>query len=77
LDQLRLLFLAANPDSTAPLHAGREVRRIRERLRGAPLGSALEIVERWAVRPDDLEEALVQIQPRIVHLAATATPSAS
>jgi hypothetical protein len=46
----RILFLAANPDSTAPLHAGREVRRIRDRLAGTAYQSALEIVERWAVR---------------------------
>jgi tetratricopeptide (TPR) repeat protein len=69
MEHIRLLFLAANPDATLPLHAGREVRRIRERLAGAAHGSALEIVERWAVRPGDLQEALVQIHPHIVHFS--------
>ncbi|HLM76227.1 MAG TPA: CHAT domain-containing protein, partial [Polyangiaceae bacterium] len=65
----RILFLAANPDSTAPLHAGREVRRIRDRLAGTAYQSALEIVERWAVRPSDLQQALIEIQPHIVHFS--------
>jgi hypothetical protein len=66
---IRVLFLAANPDSTAPLHAGREVRRIRERLAGTAHGSALEILERWAIRPSDLQQALIEIQPHIVHFS--------
>jgi hypothetical protein len=54
MGRTKILFLAANPDTTAPLHAGREVRRIRERLASAAYGSSIEIVERWAVRPGDL-----------------------
>ena len=69
----RILFLAANPDSTTPLHAGREVRRIRERLAITAHRSAIEIVERWAVRPGDLQQALIDIQPHIVHFSGHGT----
>lgn len=69
----RILFLAANPDSTTPLHAGREVRRIRERLAVTAHRSAIEIVERWAVRPGDLQQALIEIQPHIVHFSGHGT----
>lgn len=66
---MKILFLAANPDTTTPLHAGREVRRIRERLASAAYGGSIEIVERWAVRPGDLQPALLDVRPRIVHFS--------
>jgi WD40 repeat protein len=65
----KILFLAANPDTTTPLHAGREVRRIRERLASAAYGGSIEIVERWAVRPGDLQPALLEVRPQIVHFS--------
>ncbi len=67
--QTKILFLAANPDTTTPLHAGREVRRIRERLASAAYGGSIEIVERWAVRPGDLQPALLEVRPQIVHFS--------
>jgi hypothetical protein len=69
MERTRILFLAANPDATTPLHAGREVRRIRERLAGAVYGGSVEIVERWAVRPGDLQPALRDVRPHIVHFS--------
>ena len=50
-----------------------EVRRIRERLAVTEHRSALEIVERWAVRPGDLQQALIEIQPHIVHFSGHGT----
>ena len=69
MQRTKILFLAANPDTTTPLHAGREVRRIRERLASAAYGGSLEIVERWAVRPGDLQPALLEVRPQIVHFS--------
>jgi eukaryotic-like serine/threonine-protein kinase len=68
-ERLRILFLAANPDSTTPLHAGRELRRIRERLAATARRDAVEIVERWAVRPGDLQQALMETRPHVVHVS--------
>src|SRR4051794_8644901 len=67
--RIRILFLAANPDATTPVHAGREVRRIRERLAVAARRGALEIIERWAVRPGDLQQAMMEVEPHIVHFS--------
>lgn len=66
-ERLRILYLAANPEATERLVLGRELRGIVERLRGASHGASIEILSCWAVRPGDLPQALLEIQPHILH----------
>ncbi|MBE9066468.1 CHAT domain-containing protein [Leptolyngbya cf. ectocarpi LEGE 11479] len=65
----RILILAANPKNTTRLHLGEEVRDISEGLKRASHGDAFEIVQRWAVRPRDLQRAMLEELPQIVHFS--------
>jgi hypothetical protein len=67
--RIRILFLAANPESNVRLAIDREVRRIDEKLRAARDRDRFELISRWAVRPDDLMQALLEFEPDIVHFS--------
>lgn len=67
----RILILAANPGSTTRLAIDEEVRAIEDVLRGAP--RAIEVVTRWATRPDDLLLHMNAVRPHIVHFSMHGT----
>jgi hypothetical protein len=71
--RIRILVLASNPRSTERLGIDREVRGIEEKLRGAKHRDAIELVSRWAVRVDDLQQALLDVEPDIVHFSGHGT----
>lgn len=63
-----ILMLASSPVSTARLRLDKEAREIRkclESLQQKDQQYALEY--RWAVRPDELRRALLDVNPEIVH----------
>jgi hypothetical protein len=70
-----VLFFSADPLSAPPNgHAARllldeEVRSIREKVRGAEHRDRLLFDVRWAVRPDDLLQALNETPPQVVHFS--------
>lgn len=66
---IKVLFLASNPDSTQALNLDEEIRSITEKLRASEYRDVLELVSLWAVRPDDLLQALNQHKPQIVHFS--------
>jgi len=68
-----ILFLAANPSGTDPLLLDEESRSIDQRIRSANERDSLELVTKWAVRPDDLLEYLNQYRPHIVHFSGHGT----
>jgi hypothetical protein len=75
-EKIRLLFLAANPvDTSYRLRLDEEIREISREMRASPGGYLFEICCEWAVRPNDLQEALVIYRPHIVHLSGHATRS--
>ncbi|MFG6107047.1 TIR domain-containing protein [Leptothoe sp. EHU-05/26/07-4] len=65
----KILMLAANPNDTARLRIGEEVRDISEGLQRASHRDEFEIVQRWAVRPRDLQRAMLEESPQIVHFS--------
>ena len=67
--QTRILFLAANPTQTGQLRLGAEHREIKERLRGTTHRDKFDLEERFAARPRDLNEAMAQYAPNIVHFS--------
>lgn len=67
--RVRMLWLAANPLSTARLALDEEAREVTEKLRLAGDRDAFELVTRWAVRPADLLQHLNEHRPRIVHFS--------
>ncbi|MCA9666633.1 MAG: CHAT domain-containing protein [Myxococcales bacterium] len=64
---VKVLVLAADPTDESKLRLGEEVRAIAEKVRAADRRDDVEIVQHWAVRPDDLLQSLNQHKPDIVH----------
>lgn len=71
----KILFVAANPASQAGLRLGEEYREIEGGLRAAAKRDRFELVQRWAVRPRDLQQALVSEEPQIVHFCGHGSSS--
>jgi len=67
-----ILFLAANPSETDPLHLGEEIRNIRRKIR-ASVFREIRIEQEWAVSPPDLITYLQEHQPTIVHFSGHGT----
>jgi hypothetical protein len=67
--KVKVLFLAANPVGTQLLQLDEEICQISAKLRAAECGDSLELISRWAVRPDDLLQALLEEKPHIVHFS--------
>lgn len=55
------------------VNAGREAREIRETLRATAHRDSIELVERFAVRPGDLQQTFFEVRPHIVHFSAHGT----
>ncbi len=62
-----ILIFAANPQSTSQLRLDREVRDITEGLRLSIYRDNFALDSRWAVRPRDMQRAMLEKNPRIVH----------
>ena len=65
----KILILAANPKETSPLRLDEEVREIDNGLQRAKQRDQFELVQKWAVRPRDIERAMLDINPQIVHFS--------
>lgn len=64
-----ILFLAANPLDTPRLRLDQEARQVDAALRQARYGERFHLAQHWAVRGDDLLDALLRHRPAIVHFA--------
>jgi hypothetical protein len=69
MEMIKTLFLASNPESTPPLMLDEEIRSITEKIRASDQRDALKLESLWAVRPDDLLQALNVHKPQIVHFS--------
>lgn len=67
--KIKILFLSANPRDTNALFLDEEVRAIEERIRATEYRESIEFITKWAVRPDDLLQALNQHRPHVVHFS--------
>jgi hypothetical protein len=76
MDKVKVLFLAANPAGTQPLHIDVEIRQITAKVRASEHRDSLELVSRWAVRPDDLLQALLEVKPHVVHFSGHGSSAA-
>ena len=61
----KILTLAANPKGD--LRLSQEIRDIREGLQRSKHREQFKLEQKGAVRPQDLQPALLEVQPRIVH----------
>jgi hypothetical protein len=66
---IKILFLAANPEGTNRLQLDEEVRAITEKVRASKHRALIKLITCWAVRTDDLIQALNEYQPQIVQFS--------
>jgi hypothetical protein len=69
----KILFLAANPTGTTQLALDEECRQITEKIRAADHRDSLELITRWAVRPEDLLQHFNEHRPHVVHFSGHGT----
>lgn len=66
---IKILFLGANPDDQTRLRIDKEVREIDAGLRRANERESFSLHQRWAVAPHDIQQALLDFNPDIVHFS--------
>ena len=64
-----ILVLAANPKGTSKLRLDEEVREIDEGLRRSEHRECFQLKSRWATRPVDMQRAILEEKPQIVHFS--------
>lgn len=65
----KILILAANPKNSTPLRLDQEVRDIDEGLTRAKQRDRFAMEQKWAVRPRDVQRAILDLAPQIVHFS--------
>jgi hypothetical protein len=67
MNSRKVLVLAANPQDTTPLRLDEEMREIDEALKLAKKRDEFEVMQKWAVRSRDMQRAILDFEPEIVH----------
>ncbi len=67
--KIKVLFVASNPLDQNELRLDEEIRAITEKIRASEYRDSVELVSRWAARPNDLLQALNELKPHIVHFS--------
>ena len=68
-EKMKILFLAANPMSTNRLALDEEARSIEEKVRNSRHRDSVSFRSRWAVQPSDLQQAILEDEPTVVHFS--------
>ncbi|NET37694.1 MAG: CHAT domain-containing protein [Cyanothece sp. SIO1E1] len=64
-----ILMLAANPKNTAKLRLDEEVREIDNILQRTGRRNDFNLEQKWAIRPRDVQTAMLDFNPSIVHFS--------
>jgi hypothetical protein len=64
-----VLFLAANPIDQNQLRLDREAREISDSLRKTKHRDSIRLETRWAVRTQDILQAINELEPTIIHFS--------
>lgn len=67
--KIKVLFLAANPLDQTRMRLDEEIRCITETVRASEYRDSVELISKWAVRPQDLLQALNEHTPHVVHFS--------
>jgi len=73
--KIKILFFASNPEDVTPLNLDEEIRSITTKIRASEYRDALDLISRWAVRPDDLLQELNIHKPTVVHFSGHGSSS--
>jgi formylglycine-generating enzyme required for sulfatase activity len=74
--RVKVLFFAANAASETRLGLDLEYRAIEQRIQEARYRDAFQLVPKFATHVDDIQKALLEHQPDIVHFACHGSPQA-
>lgn len=66
---VRILFLGANPQGTRSLRVDEEIREIQHVIMQGRERDNIQVETRWAIRPRDITQALIDTRPHLVHFA--------
>ncbi len=69
LENKTILLLAANPKNTPSLRLDEEARDIDDALRRSQHRHLFTLQQRWAVRSRDVQRALLDLNPQIIHFS--------
>ena len=69
----KILILTANSESTSRLRLDEEIRSIHSGLARSRQREQFEIIQKWAVRPRDIQRAMLDTNPQIVHFSGHGT----
>src|SRR5262249_21941303 len=75
MEKIQILFVSANPHGTPPLNLDEEAREIEAKLRAAKHRDSLQLITKWAARPDDLLQSLNEHKPHVVHFSGHGSPT--
>ncbi|MGI0494567.1 GUN4 domain-containing protein [Alkalinema pantanalense CENA528] len=73
MNKIKILFLAADPSDSTRLRLGEELREIRERLQLSKQRDGFSLESRESVRPEDLTQAIFDVEPQIIHFSGHGT----
>lgn len=68
-EKITVLFMASNPNGTAQLRLDEEARSIQEMIRLSEHRDSVELRSRWAVRASDIQQAINEENPTIIHFS--------
>ncbi|AKG24904.1 TIR domain-containing protein [Calothrix sp. 336/3] len=71
--QKKILFLSSNPKTTKHLRSDEEMREIDAGLMRARHRDQFVLEQKWAVRPRDIQRAMLDVNPQIVHFSGHGT----
>lgn len=68
-EKISVLFMASNPIGVAPLRLDEEAREIEEMIRKSEFRDSVSFVTKWAVRSQDVLQAINEENPTIIHFS--------
>lgn len=69
IHQIKILFFASDPVDISRIRLGQEVRQIEEKIQLSLHRDRFELIPQFAVRIDDVQQALLRHRPHIVHFS--------
>lgn len=68
-EKINVLFLASNPTDLSSLRLDQEIRLIHAKIRASEYRDSINLQSRWAVRSNDILQAINEVQPHIIHFS--------
>lgn len=76
IHKIKILLFASSPVDTSRIRLDQEIREIEERIQLAKHRDRFELIPQMAVRPADVQHALLRHQPHIVHFSGHGSETA-